>query len=106
MTAKARESSGTSSSVTIVVNSAKPDYGPHPVQGTVIPVIRVPQQHETVPVHNRNITCAVDSYCRSVSLPTSDTTGAAVPSLQRRPKIRRTGEYDDLHTMVSWSNTI
>ena len=89
---------------------------PHPVQGQL--TVRQPKSHQPVAVHNseqrykcstesnRNITSALDSHWRSISLPTSDTTGAAVPSLQRRPKIRRTGGYDDLHTMVSRSNTI
>ena len=123
-------SSGTSSSsssvpMSIVVDPASNHVyacPPHPVQGQLTvrqPLCTVPKLHEPVAIHNseqrykcstesnRNITCAtVDSHWRSVSLPTSDSTGAAVPSLQRRPKIRRTGGYDDLHTMVSWSNTL
>ena len=122
-------SPGTSSSssvpMSIVVDPASNHVyacPPHPVQGQLTvrqPLCTVPKLHEPVAVHNseqtykcstdsnRNITCAtVDSHWRSVSLPTSDSTGAAVPSLQRRPKIRRTGGYDDLHTMLSWSNTL
>ena len=117
MTAKAPGSSGTSPSVNIVVYPGKPDYGPHPVQSTVRSVCGAPQLHEPVPVHNsdqrysfstenRNVLFAVDSNWRSVSLSTSDPIEVEVPSLLRRPKIRRTGVYDDLHTMVSWSNTI
>ena len=47
----------------------------------------------------------VATHGRPVSFPTPNAI-VIVPALQRKPKIRRTGDYDDLYTVSSWSNSI
>ena len=48
---------------------------------------------------------SIDTHGRPVSFPTTNAI-VIVPALQRRPKIRCTGDYDDLYTVSSWSNSI